>query len=78
MKKSIKKPINDSDYVEFYANSLKENNKFFRQHKMLIDSQIIASRQIFRKKFGDGGDFNEKARDYLRKLGLLKANKRKF
>ena len=73
MKEKIKRPVKDSDYVELYANSLKENNKFFKQHKMLINGQILASRQIFRKKFGEGEDFKKNARDYLRKLGILEA-----
>lgn len=71
MKEKIKRPVEDSDYVELYANSLKENNEFFKQHKMLINSQILASRQIFKKKLGESEDFKKNARDYLRKLGIL-------
>ncbi|MBU2615815.1 MAG: hypothetical protein KKC19_01810 [Nanoarchaeota archaeon] len=67
----IKIPINDEDYVEIYSLALKENNKFFKQHKIIINSQIASSRQIFRNKFGNSKDFKKQAREYLKKIGVI-------
>jgi hypothetical protein len=67
----IKKiPKTDLDYVELYAENLKENPKLFEQHKMLIDSQIRASKSLF-SNFGKGQEFKLNARKYLRGVGLL-------
>mgnify|MGYP001587877105 FL=1 len=67
----IKKiPINNLDYLELYAEELKNNPKLFEQQKMLIESQIISSHSIFKKMFGDK-NFKEKARRYLKDIGVL-------
>ena len=58
------------DYVKFYAEKMRDNNQYFKQQKMLIDSQIIASRSLFKNKF-KGSDFKKEAREYLREVGLL-------
>ena len=60
----------DLDYVEFYAEKLKNDNRFFSQQKMLIESQMRASSSLFRKMFGKN-NFESNARQYLRKVGLL-------
>ncbi len=60
----------DIDYVTFYAKKLREDNRYFAQQKMLIDSQIQASRSFFQKKF-EGKDFKTEARKYLKAIGLL-------
>lgn len=65
-----RKIMTDLDYVEYYAEKLKQDNKFFVQHKLLIDSQILASRSIFRNKF-KGQDFKTEARKYLRELKII-------
>ena len=59
----------NEEYVIFYARQLKENKKYFKQQKIIIDSQIKSSREIFGKKFGK--NFKENARKYLREIGLL-------
>ena len=41
--------MNDIDYVIYYARKLKEDNSYFKQQKMLIDSQIDSSRELFKK-----------------------------
>jgi hypothetical protein len=71
MKNKIKKvPITDMDYVELYAKSLKNNPDLFKQQKMLIESQLKASRELFMKRFGEK-DFKIKAREYLRAIELI-------
>ncbi|MDP2925407.1 MAG: hypothetical protein Q8N99_03480 [Nanoarchaeota archaeon] len=70
MKKEIK-ILNDLDYVELYANKLKEDNSFFKQHKLLIESQIKSSKILFNNAFGKK-DFKSNARKYLREVGLIK------
>ena len=60
----------DLDYVEFYANMLKNDNRFFAQQKMLIESQMQSSSLIFKKMLGKK-NFKNNARQYLRKVGLL-------
>ena len=64
------KKISDIDYVELYANKLKYDNSLFKQQKMLIESQLRASSSIFRNMFA-GDNFKEKARAYLKSIGLL-------
>jgi len=56
------------DYVEFYAEKLKENNSYFSQQKIIIESQIKASSELFKKKFGKGKDFKKNARKYLKDI----------
>ena len=63
------KPTNDLDYVEFYAKQLKNDNRFFKQQKSIIESQIKASSSLFRNI--PGRDFKKEARKYLRSVGLL-------
>ncbi|MEK6967503.1 MAG: hypothetical protein AABX51_02635 [Nanoarchaeota archaeon] len=57
------------DYVKLFAEKLREDNKYFAQQKLLIDSQIIASRTLLHNAFSP--DFKKSARDYLRKRGIL-------
>ena len=59
------------DYIKIYAEKLKEDNSLFRQQKMLIESQLQGSSQIFRSMLGDGDDFKQKARAYLRKVRMI-------
>lgn len=60
---------NNLDYVEFYALKLREDSRYFAQQKLIIDSQIKASREFFQKAFA--GDFKANARAYLRQIGML-------
>ena len=64
-------PKTDEDYIKLYAESLKKNPELFKQQKMLIDSQIKASRSLF-KTFGKEEEFKLNARRYLRGIGMLK------
>ncbi len=64
-------PIKDSDYVELYAEKLKNDNSLFKQQKMLIESQLHSSSSIFRKMFGKGDSFKINARKYLKSIGLI-------
>ena len=60
------------DYIKYYAEELKKDNKHFKQYKMLLDSQYKTSRELFRKQFGEGEEFKKNAREYLRKRGIIK------
>lgn len=62
--------MTDTDYVKFYADKLKMNNKYFEQQKILIDSQINASRELFLNRFGKKY-FKKNAREYLKFVGLI-------
>ncbi|MBS1266505.1 MAG: hypothetical protein MAG795_00472 [Candidatus Woesearchaeota archaeon] len=53
------------NYVKFYAKQLKKDNSIFKQQKLLIESQIKSSRQIF-SHFGKGATFRKNARKYLK------------
>jgi len=63
-------PKTDLDYVELYAEKLKKNNKFFKQQKELIDSQLSASSDLTRKRF-PGKDFKTQIRSHLRDIRVL-------
>ncbi len=65
------KKLTDLDYVELYASKMKHDNRLFVQQGRLIDSQMQSSSAIFRNMF-KGADFKTGAREYLRKIGLLK------
>jgi len=64
-------PKTDKDYIQLYAEALKRNPKLFKQQKMLIDSQLKASKSLF-KNFDKEEEFKLNARRYLRGVGLLK------
>jgi hypothetical protein len=64
------KTMCDSDYIELYANKLKEDNRIFNQQKILIESQMHSSKAIFKNKFGTK-NFKENARKYLKEIGLI-------
>jgi len=61
--------MEDLDYVKIYARKLKEDSSYFKQHKLLIDSQIKSSRDLFKNRFG--ANFKVEARKYLKSVGLL-------
>jgi len=62
-------PKTDLDYVELYALKLRDDNSIFRQQKMLIESQLQSSSELFKKMFGK--NFKDNARKYLRIRGLI-------
>ena len=65
------KELNKSiDYVEFYANKLRNNSDIFKQQKRLIESQMTSSKAIFKQRFA--GDFEKNARAYLKEVGVIK------
>jgi len=63
-------PKTDLDYVEIYAKKLKTDNGLFSQQKNFIESQLKISQSFFLNNFGE--NFNAKAREYLKKRGLIK------
>ena len=63
-------PKTNLDYVVLYAEKLKENPKFFMQQKELIDSQLIASSELTKKRFSKA-DFKNNARKHLREMGII-------
>ena len=66
----MKKPLIDLDYVNYFAQRLRDNPSLFKDNKLLIDSQIKSSKEIFLKRFGKK-NFKENARKYLREIGIL-------
>jgi len=64
-------PIKDLDYVELYAEELRENNSLFEQQRELVNAQIVSSISVFKERFGEGDDFKKAAREYLKKIGLI-------
>ena len=70
--KLVKIPVSNLDYVEFYAIELKKDNSHFVQQKKLIESQLKSSSSLFRNMFGEGEGFKQKAREYLKKVGMIK------
>lgn len=62
--------MSDIDYVKRYATELKDNPELFGQQRMLITSQMTSSTSFFLNVFGKK-HFNEHARAYLKKTGLL-------
>lgn len=69
-------PIKDLDYIDLYAEKLRKDSSFFEQQKMLIESQMLASKSLFKNKF-KGENFKEKAREYLKEIGILKIKEKK-
>ncbi len=65
------KPSKRSDYVRMYAEMLKEDNRLFRQQKMIIESQMKMSSSLFRNMFGRK-NFKKRAREYLRARKVIK------
>lgn len=63
-------PKTDMDYVILYAENLRENPQFFKQQKILIESQMKSSQSFFQNLF-KGKDFKTEARKYLRGRGLI-------
>ena len=64
-------PSTDLDYVELYANKLKNDNSLFKQQKILIESQLHGSSELFRKMFGTQNNFKTNARKHLKGIGLI-------
>ena len=60
----------DLDFVEHYARLMKEDSRVFKQQKMLIESQMKSSKEVFKQRF-DNGDFKKEARKYLKDVGLI-------
>ena len=61
--------LTDLDYVSIYAKKLKEDNKYFKQQKMLIESQLKASQSLFKNTFKE--NFKKEAREYIKARGLI-------
>lgn len=64
-------PKTDQDYIEHYSARLRENPSFFRQQKLIIESQLHSSTMLFRRMFGQGKNFKSNARKYLRSIGRI-------
>ncbi|MDP3733759.1 MAG: hypothetical protein Q8R37_00890 [Nanoarchaeota archaeon] len=61
--------MKEIDYVELYAQKVREDSSLFTQQKRLIEAQLQGSSSLFKKMFS--GDFKVKARNYLRGRGLI-------
>ncbi len=63
-------PLTDLEYVEFYAQQLLNNPKFFEQQKMLINSQLKSSKATFQNMFSSK-NYEPESRAYLHEIGLI-------
>ncbi|MCK5149516.1 hypothetical protein KAJ87_01155 [Candidatus Pacearchaeota archaeon] len=63
-------PKTDLDYIELYAEKLRENPKFFKQQKELIESQLKSSSALTKKRFSKK-DFKDKVRIHLKKIKVF-------
>jgi hypothetical protein len=63
-------PITDLDYIQLYAEKLKENPKLFKQQKDLIESQLLSGAALVKKRFSNG-DFKTQARIHLKEIGVI-------
>lgn len=61
--------MKELDYVELYAEKLREDSSLFEQQKKLIESQLQGSSSLFAGMFSS--DFKAQARKYLQKIGLI-------
>jgi hypothetical protein len=70
-RRKMDRPVEDIDYVVLFSNKLKEDSRFFKDHTKFINSQIRLSRELFKRRFGEGDEFKRNARDYLGKICLI-------
>jgi len=63
--------LNDLDFVIVFARMLREDNSLFEVHKRVVESHLDLLNYTFKNRFGSGESFKKKAREYLRKRGLL-------
>ena len=61
--------MKEIDYVELFANRIREDNSIFKQQKRLIEAQIKSSSSLFKNMFNK--NFKAQAREYLKKVDLL-------
>ena len=66
----MKKIMTDLDYVEYYADKLRGDNRYFKQQKELIESQMHSSSATFKKMLSKQ-NFKSDARKYLKSINLL-------
>ena len=63
-------PKTDLDYIKIYAEKLRENPKFFKQQKELIESQLSSSSDLTKKRFSRE-NFKVQARAHLKEIGVF-------
>lgn len=63
-------PRTDLDYIEVYAEKLRENPEFFKQQKELIDSQLSSSSELAKKRFPKE-NFKFQVRAHLKEMGIF-------
>jgi len=64
-------PKTDLDYVELYAEELKQKKDLFNQQRQFINNQIKASQSLFSNMFGKK-NFKKNARQFLKERGIIK------
>ncbi len=63
-------PKSDLDYIEIYAEKLRENPEFFKQQKELIESQLSSSSDLTKKRFSKE-NFKAQVRAHLKEIGVF-------
>lgn len=58
-----------TDHIELYSEKLAIDNSGFKQHKKIINSQLRASKELFKNKFGK--QYKKNARKYLKEIELI-------
>ena len=62
-------PKTDLDYIVVYAEKLKENPKFFKQQKELIETQLSSSAALAKQRFSKE-NFKTEVRAHLKEIGV--------
>lgn len=81
MKKLKPGKTNEKDrmnFVRYWAEYVRthDDEDWSKQQKVLIDSQLENSKNVFRNMFGTGKGFKINARKYLEQMGVTKSSKR--
>ena len=66
----MEKQKSDFEFVKYFAERLKDDNRLFEIQKTLLENHLIYINRYFKNKFGDK-NFKENAREYLRQIGLI-------
>jgi len=66
------------NFVRYWAEYVRthDDEDWSKQQKVLIDSQLENSKNVFKSMFGTGEDFKVNARKYLGQMGLIKSSKK--
>lgn len=66
------------NFVRYWAEYVRthDDEDWSKQQKVIIDSQLESSKNVFKKMFGTGTDFKINVRKYLGRMGLIKSSEK--